>query len=56
MSLLEFIIQSQNEAIRRGNKISKLEQKTKLVELAKEAVKLIKKFIEIEAYLGECAY
>ena len=31
--------------MRRGNKMSKLEQKIKLVELTKEAVKLIKEFI-----------
>lgn len=36
--------------------MSKLEQKIKLVELAKEAVKLIKEFIELEALLGECPY
>lgn len=36
--------------------MSKLEQKIKLVELAKEAVKLIKEFIELKALLGECAY
>lgn len=36
--------------------MSKLEQKIKLVELTKEAVKLIKEFIELEALLGECAY
>ena len=42
--------------MRRGNKMSKLEQKIKLVELAKEAVKLIKEFIELKALLGECAY
>ena len=42
--------------MRRGNKMSKLEQKIKLVELSKEAVKLIKEFIELEALLGECPY
>ena len=36
--------------------MSKLEQKIKLVELSKEAVKLIKEFIELEALLGECPY
>ena len=41
MSLLEFIIQSQNKLIRRGTKMSKLEKRMKL---AKEAVELIKEF------------
>ena len=33
-----------------------MEDKIRLKELAKEAVKLIKEFIELEALLGECAY
>ena len=33
-----------------------MEDKIRLKELAKEAVKLIKEFIELEALLGECPY